>query len=77
VARRPQVAPSARAADTGVAVSDENVEIVRRGIEAFNARDVDDLVSLPTRTANGFHSGRSSRASSIDDTRASDNTSTT
>jgi ketosteroid isomerase-like protein len=27
-------------------MSQENVEIVRRGIEAFNARDVDDLVSL-------------------------------
>jgi ketosteroid isomerase-like protein len=38
--------PRPPGADTGRAMSEENVEIVRRAFEAFNARDVDELVGL-------------------------------
>jgi ketosteroid isomerase-like protein len=38
--------PAATEADTGQPMSQENVEIVRRSFEAFNARDVDGLISL-------------------------------
>ena len=35
-----------RAADTGRAMSQENVEIVRRGFDAFNRRDLDAFLAL-------------------------------
>jgi ketosteroid isomerase-like protein len=44
-------------------MSRESVDVVRRSLEAFNARDVDDLVSLSDPDAEWLHSGRSSRAS--------------
>jgi ketosteroid isomerase-like protein len=41
-----RVAPVTRARDTGQGMSQQNVELYRQGIEAFNRRDLDGFLAL-------------------------------